>query len=177
MFSYEVQVEMSEREAVWGAFLEQACTMSPVHPKFTEEAFYIAREIWVRLEKGEFAACDRLIMQAQERLQEILKEDSKYSNRGSLESLLNESIVFLDIPLRTINALESQKIRTIRDLLSKNRTDLMYIPLIGEGSVRKIEKALLKKGLKRNELGELTFSAPQSYPREKEKVGRVLRNR
>ena len=62
---------------------------------------------------------------------------------------LDLSVAELDLPVRTVNGLEEQRILTVRDLLACTPERLLQISGFGEKTLRSIYGALAKIGFHR----------------------------
>ena len=62
---------------------------------------------------------------------------------------LELSVAELDLPVRTVNGLEEQRILTVRDLLACTAERLLQISGFGEKTLRSIYRALAKIGFHR----------------------------
>lgn len=62
---------------------------------------------------------------------------------------LDLSVAEIDLPVRTVNGLEEQRIFTVRDLLACTPERLLSIPGFGEKTLRSIYRALAKIGFHR----------------------------
>jgi hypothetical protein len=65
---------------------------------------------------------------------------SRYS--GSMEELLNKSIVELELSVRATNCLESEGITTVRDLVVRTEDELLEIRNFGESTLREVKSKL-----------------------------------
>jgi DNA-directed RNA polymerase subunit alpha len=63
-------------------------------------------------------------------------------------SFLDTDIWSLEWSVRVANALVNLNIRTVRDLMTINKSDLRRMPNFGEKSLREIEDALSRHGLR-----------------------------
>jgi len=61
--------------------------------------------------------------------------------------MINKSVCFLDLSLRTNNALLGDNIKTIGDLIKKTKDDLLSINCLGKRSLAEIDDALCCYGL------------------------------
>lgn len=66
--------------------------------------------------------------------------------KEKLEEVLDESVSFIGLSVRTNNQLERKGITTIRELLSCSKEDLMKTRNFGEKSYEEVMKALRATG-------------------------------
>jgi len=71
----------------------------------------------------------------------------KVEKKKEKPEFLHESVTELDLPTRTINALENGGLKTVDDLIGVRREDILEIKNIGAKSLSLIKKTLSAKGV------------------------------
>ena len=79
---------------------------------------------------------------------------------------LDLSLAEIDLPVRTVNCLEDQRIFTVGDLLSRTPQQLLEIPNIGEKTLETIYAALEKTGFYRTARQPTERGKGQTPPRD-----------
>ncbi len=73
----------------------------------------------------------------------------KWDEASQADERLDLSLAEIDLPVRTVNALEEQGIFTVRDLLGCTPNWLLRIPNIGEKTLESLYAALARIGFDR----------------------------
>ncbi|MBK9388470.1 MAG: DNA-directed RNA polymerase subunit alpha [Planctomycetes bacterium] len=74
-------------------------------------------------------------------------EAEKNSEKSSLDRLLDQPVEILGLSVRAKNCLDSDSIRTLRDLVRNTESDLMAIRNFGQTSLIEVQKKLEEHGL------------------------------
>lgn len=75
------------------------------------------------------------------------KFDAQQAIEEAKKANLKQSIELLELPNRAENALKQAGLKTLEDITSKTREEILNIPHMGKGSVSEVEKALTIRGL------------------------------
>lgn len=70
------------------------------------------------------------------------------SDGHAAHEVLDTDIWSLEWSVRVANALVNLNIKTLRDLIATNKRELLLMPNFGKTSLREIENALLRHGLR-----------------------------
>jgi DNA-directed RNA polymerase alpha subunit len=111
----------------------------PVHREFIEPAFFIARKVWIHLERGNFQAARDMIEEAEQELRLIQFPGPPPTRMQKLDMAVAE----LPLSVRTINGLEKKGIIRVRELLELNQADILQMPQFAEKSLQEIIDALM----------------------------------
>lgn len=138
-----------QREDEWGRLCDEAVTGTPLAEEFVEIAFYVARQIWIELERGHFAAAHDLIDEAQAEAGELQAEQrprfdplTSIRVKSTLHETLADTRVHDILSVRTANALEERGIGNAAKLVDLNPDDLIGLPNFGDRTIREIRNAI-----------------------------------
>lgn len=132
LVSYKVEPTRVGRESGYDQLTMEITTDKTVKPREALlEASHILNRFFARIGKGEEKVA--VIEEPREALTTRAKE-------VSLEELV--------LPIRLLNSLKKARIKTAADLLQKTDEQLLKIKNIGPASLKEIDRALKKEGLK-----------------------------
>jgi len=169
-----VTAEENQKELSEAGFVPLDSNFSPVkRAKYSVEATRVGRrtnydrlvlEVWtngsVTPEEGlaeaakilrkhlnpfvQFFELGRELQVSEKREEEIRMRETRLEG---LRTKLAMSISELDLGVRAFNCLESEKIETIGDLVTKNDTELLKLKNFGKTSLKEVKKKLAEQGL------------------------------